>query len=32
MNGVQLASPTAPQITGYPNEPRTIMFRLGVSF
>jgi len=32
MNGVQLASPTAPQITGYPNEPRTILFRLGVSF
>lgn len=32
MNGVQLASPTAPQITGYPNEPRTIMFRLGVNF
>jgi len=32
MNGVQLASPTAPQITGYPNEPRTIMFRVGVNF
>jgi len=32
MNGVQLASPTAPQITGYPNEPRTILFRVGVNF
>ncbi|HVY82957.1 MAG TPA: TonB-dependent receptor [Steroidobacteraceae bacterium] len=32
MNGVQLASPTAPQITGYPNDPRTVMFRLGVMF
>jgi iron complex outermembrane recepter protein len=32
MNGVQLASPTAPQITGYPNDPRTLMFRLGVTF
>jgi iron complex outermembrane recepter protein len=32
MNGVQLASPTAPQITGYPNEPRTVMFRVGVNF
>jgi iron complex outermembrane recepter protein len=32
MNGVQLASPTAPQVTGYPNDPRTIMGRIGVSF
>jgi iron complex outermembrane receptor protein len=32
MNGVQLASPTAPQITGYPNNPRTVLFRLGVQF
>jgi len=32
MNGVQLASPTAPQVTGYPNDPRTIMLRLGVNF
>jgi len=32
MNGVQLASPTAPQITGYPNEPRVVLLRLGVSF
>lgn len=32
MNGVQLAHPTSPQITGYPNEPRTVMFRVGVNF
>ena len=32
MNGVQLASATAPSITGYPNEPRTIMFRVGMTF
>ena len=32
MNGVQLANPTSPQITGYPNEPRTVMFRVGVNF
>ncbi len=32
MNGVQLASPSGPSITGYPNEPRTIMFRVGVNF
>ncbi|MEO7773390.1 MAG: TonB-dependent receptor [Steroidobacteraceae bacterium] len=32
MNGVQLAGPAGPQITGYPNNPRTVMFRLGVQF
>lgn len=32
MNGVQLAGAAGPQITGYPNEPRTIMFRLGATF
>lgn len=32
MNGVQLAGVNGPQITGYPNEPRTVMFRVGVNF
>ncbi|MEP7311563.1 MAG: TonB-dependent receptor [Pseudomonadota bacterium] len=32
MNGVQLAGAAGPQITGYPNNPRTVMFRLGVQF
>jgi outer membrane receptor protein involved in Fe transport len=31
-NGVQLASPTAPSITGYIGEPRVWMLRLGVTF
>lgn len=31
-NGVQLASPTAPSITGYIGEPRVWMLRVGVTF
>ena len=32
VNAVQLAHPISPSITGYPNPPRTVQFRLGVQF